>query len=300
MRGARVTLAVVLAALGLAVAAADGPARAPGVVGAIVVVGAFPHQSVATVATGGGAGRVVARYSVPGIRSLAWSPDRRHVAVVTAGSSTTNAVELLNLATGTTRRLADARRRSPAAFFGTAAWVPTGDVLAVTRSRSLFGARIELLDARTGRVRKSFRVFARLDSGLSWTSTGRGVVFAEQRDAGQRPRLRLLVVGSGHVEDLGYSSGLDPAVRRGAVAFAAADGIRVGVGGHESLLRGSRRADRAPSWSSSGKSLLLERPTGNCPRSFTPQPCTHVLVVSAATGAARPLLSVPARAPVSR
>jgi hypothetical protein len=102
------------------------------------------------------------------------------------------------------------------------------------------------------------------------------------------------------VVGLGYSSGLDPAVARGRVAFAAADGIRVGVGGHESLLRGSRRGDRGPSWSSSGKSLLVERPTGNCPRSFTPQVCTHVLVVSAATGATRPLLSIPARAPVSR
>jgi dipeptidyl aminopeptidase/acylaminoacyl peptidase len=296
------TFAAFLAVLALAAACADSPTQAsPAGFQLAVALGTVPHQAVALVAVRGGAGRVVKRYSIGGVRSFSWRPGRQQLAVVTAGSNTSDAVVLLRLADGSKHVLADARRKAPAAFFGVAAWAPAGDLLAVTHSVGTYGARLELLDGRSGRVVRSFRVWARFDSRLSWSSDGKAIFFAQQQGPENRPRLRRLVVSTGEVHSVGGASGQDPAVNlHRAVAFSAGGGIHVAAAGRDSLLRGSREGDRSPVWSSDQRSVIFERPFGGCPRSFTPNVCTHIFVVPAKGGIARQLLRAPARTPAAR
>lgn len=255
---------------------------------------------VASVALNGARGRIVRRYALAA-RSLSWSPDGRRAAVVTAGSNVSNQLKILALDTGRSRVLADARRRASAGFFGVAAWAPSGDVIAVTRGISLEGATIELLDARTGNVRRSFAVAARHDSRLSWTPDGRALVFASARTLGQAPRLRRVDIVSGRTEPAARTSGLDPAFGpQNRLAFAAPAGIRILSHDREERLPGSRAGDRAPTWLRDGTALLVERPFGGCPRSYTPNVCTHVLVMSVSGGPVRRLLRQPARSPAAR
>jgi dipeptidyl aminopeptidase/acylaminoacyl peptidase len=246
-------------------------------------------------------GRIVRRYAVSVGRSLSWSRDGRNVAAVTAGSNVDNQLVILDLDTGRDRVLADARRRASAGFFGVATWSPNGDVIAVTHGIGLIGAKIELLDARTGKVRRSFAVAARLESRVSWTLDGHALVFAWARTLKRAPRLRRLDISNGRTTPAARSAGLDPAVgRQGTLAFAAADGIHILSGDHEAHLAASLPGDRAPVWLPSGRTLLVERPSGNCPRSYTPNVCTHVLLIPVGTGPVRRLLQHPARSPATR
>jgi dipeptidyl aminopeptidase/acylaminoacyl peptidase len=223
------------------------------------------------------------------------------VAVVTAGTADTNILEIIDLSTGKRRLLANARRQSPAAFFGVVAWSPNGALLAVTRSANAYGAGIEVLDARAGTLSRQFRVAARHDSRLSWAPDGQSLLFAQQGTPRTRATIRRLVLATGKVITVSPTAGFDPAVSRGGVvAFAASNGVRIRSGHRDVLLHASRPGDRAPTWSSDGEQLLVERPARGCPRSFTGDICTQVLVMSAGGGSARRLLEVPARSPVRR
>jgi len=201
---------------------------------------------------------------------------------------------VIDLARGTQHTLAGAKRASPAAFFGSVAWSPNGRWIDTTRSPELYGAEIDVLDARSGRLIDAFHVAARADGGLSWSTDGADLYFARQSGGRVRPTLRRLVAATGRTVSLGVV-GLDPQIDSdGVIAFTAPDGVRL-LG--QRKYRGSRAGDRLAAWTSDA--LLVERPAGaGCPREIHPV-CSHVLrlVLDAAP---RLLLRTPARNPAAR
>jgi WD40 repeat protein len=265
-----------------------------------VAVGTSPRQNVALVLVRGGVGRIVNRYPVGGIRSLAWRPGRSELAVVTAGSKTSNAVLLLNPANGRRRVLAGARRKAPAAFFGVAAWAPAGTLIAVTRSAGAYGARLELLNGQSGKLVRSFPASARLDSRLSWSSDGKAIFFTRQQRQRGPSSLRRLDVATGGTRSVAGASGNDPAInRQKVVLFSARDGIHFISAGRDTFMSGSKPGDRSPVWSPDQTTVVFERPLGGCPRSFTRNACAHIFV--GLTGALpTQLLRVHARTPAVR
>lgn len=234
------------------------------------------------------------------MRSIAWLPGGRKLAVTTAGGNLSNDLQVIDLANGTRRTLATARRAGTAAFFGSVAWSPGGRWIAVTRSKGLYGADIDLLDAATGSLVRVFRVAARSDSSLAWSPKGASLYFAAQRTDRAQPRLRRIVVRSGRVLPISGIRGLDPATRSdGAVFFSRPEGIAVVEGGRVRKVVGSKPGDRFPAWLEQGEALLLERPTGNCPRFANPSVCSRVIVLRRGT-APRNLLRSTGRNPAAR
>jgi dipeptidyl aminopeptidase/acylaminoacyl peptidase len=155
-----------------------------------VVVESGGKQAVAVLSASAKGWRVVSRIPVKrGIRSIAWSPTWRKLAVTTAGGNLSNELRVIDLARGAQRTLATAKRADPAAFFGSLAWSPEGRRIAVTRSMGFYGADINILDASRGSLVRSFRASARYDSALAWSSDGASLYFAEQKTARTRPKL---------------------------------------------------------------------------------------------------------------
>jgi hypothetical protein len=286
-----------LAAIGAA--AASGPSRSSSEFA--VVVESRGKQVVALVSADAKRGRVMSRISVAGgIRAITWKPAASMLAVSTSGGNLSNALRLIDLRRGVQRTLASAKRGDPAAFFGSLAWSPDGRRIAVTRSRDLYGAEIDILDAAKGSLLRSFRPAARFDSALAWSRDGASLYFAQQRTARARPQLRRLLVATGRVVSIGNVRGLDPSVRSdGALAFTADDGIRIFQNRRQRKVPGSTRGDRFATWSREGRALLVERSAAGCPRFINPTLCSHIVVLTPGGAASRFLLREPARNPAA-
>jgi Tol biopolymer transport system component len=267
-----------------------------------VVVDSRGKPAVAVLAANAKGWRVISRTpAVHGIRSMAWLPSGRKLAVTSAGGNLSNELRVIDRTRGTQRTLATAKRGEPAAFFGSVAWSPRGRWIAVTRSRSLYGADVNILDAGRGSLVRVFRVGARFDSALAWSDDGRSLYFAQQRTDATRPALRRLLVRTGKVFPIGQIRGFDPAPGpRGVLAYTVDDGIAVLEHGQERMVTGSRRGDRVPAWSHGGTRLFVERPEADCPRYGDPNLCSHVVVLMPGGGARRLLLRQLARNPATR
>ena len=305
----RLALAAVGVAAGFAAIdslAATAPthrAAAPRFSGEVaVVVEPRGKQALALVSAQAKGWRVASRISVAGgIRAIAWSPVGRRLAVSTSGGNLTNTLRVVDLRRGAQRTLASAKRRDPAAFFGALVWSPDGRRIAVTRSRSVYGAEIDILDAAKGSLVRAFHAAARFDSALAWSRDGASLYFAQQRTARARPELRRLLVATGRVLPVGGVRGLDPSIRfDGAVAFTAADGIRIFQAGRDRRVAGSTKGDRFGTWSRDGRALLAERSAMGCPRYIKPTLCSHVVVLTPNGGTSRSLLHELARNPAAR
>jgi dipeptidyl aminopeptidase/acylaminoacyl peptidase len=235
-----------------------------------------------------------------GIRSIAWMPAGRKLAVTTAGGNLSNELRIIDVAQGAQRTLANAQRSDMAAFFGSVAWSPEGRRIAVTRSMGLYGADINIFAASGGSLLRSYHVSARYDSGLAWSRDGTVLYFAEQSTERIRPKLRRLVVRTGRVLPVDGVSGLDPNTRPdGALALTTESGIAIVRDGHSRKVVGSKKGDRFPTWLRKGN-LLAERPMADCPRYGSPSVCSHIVVLTGNRGAARTLLKVLARNPATR
>lgn len=251
--------------------------------------------------------QVVSRIPVRhGIRSVAWMPGGSKVAVSTSGSNVSNELRVVDLVRGTQHTLVTARenRTAPVAFFQALAWSPTGQRIAVARSCCLYGARIDIRDASRGSLIRSFRVFARSDSALAWSSDGTSLYFAQQRTGRNQPKLRRLVVATGSVAPVGGIRGLDPSVRSGgALFYTAEDGIRILQSGESRKVPGSKTGDRFATWFKAGKVLLVERPVPSdyeCPRQIAgTKLCSHVVAL-AWNGTSHYVLGALARNPATR
>ena len=268
---------------------------------AAVVVESGGRPAVALLSPAAKRWRVVSRIRVNrGIRALAWMPRGRKLAVTTNGGNLSNELQVIDALHGTHRTVATARRGEPPAFFGSLAWSPDGRWIAVTRSPELYDADIDLLDAKTGSVARSFHASARYDSALAWSADGRSLYFARQPTGHVQPSLQRLVVRTGKARPINGLRGLDPSVRSdGALAFAAADGIRVFRSGRERNVAGSKKGDRLPIWLRGRSLVLAERPAAGCPRYGGPMVCSHVVLMG--IGAApRYLIDAPARNPATR
>lgn len=275
-------------------------AAAPAVAGKIaVVVESRGTQAVAVLSRSGTRWRVVKRIPVRrGIRSIAWRPIDGTLAVSTGGGNLSNELRVIDVARGTQRTLASARGSAPAAFFGSLAWSPDGRRIAVTRSMSLYGADIAIVDVSTRSLTRSYRVSARHDSGLAWTADGKAVYFAEQTTSRREPTLRLLTLTTGAVRSLQGIRGLDPARGSGALWFSSAEGVAALENGRVRRLKASRKGDRFPAWLSAHGAVVVERPATGCPRFATP-PCSRVVLLRQ-PGTATPLLRGFARNPATR
>jgi len=235
-----------------------------------------------------------------GIRSMAWMPARRKLAVTTAGGNLSNELRVIDVPHRAQRTLANAKRSDMAAFFGSVAWSPDGRRIAVTRSMGLYGAEINVLGASGGSLLQSFHVSARYDSGLTWSHDGTALYYAEQRTERMRPKLRRLVIRTGKVLPID-GSGLDPSARSdGVLALTTGNGIALLRDGHSRKVVGSRKGDRFPTWLRRGNLLLAERPAADCPRYGSPSVCSHVVVLRGSGGASRLLLKSLARNPATR
>jgi dipeptidyl aminopeptidase/acylaminoacyl peptidase len=295
-------VAVVVAATvaGAASGNADATRRAPEVA---VVVQRAGEEAVAVLAQRGSGWRQTARIRVDrGVRSIAWAPNGRKLAVSTGGGNLSNELRVIDLARGGQRALASAKRTAPAAFFGALAWSPDGSRIATTRSMGLYGAELDLLSASTGALIRSYAAAARFDSAITWAKDGKSLYFARQPSARSRPTLQRLLLADGKVVQVGDTSGLDPNMRSdNSLSFTAPDGIRLLERGRERKISASRRGDRFSSWLADRRTLIVERPSANCPRYIVGSVlCSHVVFLTQAEGRSTYLLKASARNPAAR
>ena len=267
-----------------------------------VIVELRGKQVVAVLTANANRWRVGERIPVKhGIRSIAWDPTSRKLAVTTAGGNLSNELRVIDLARGGQRTLARAKRGDPAAFFGSLAWSPNGRWIAVTRSVGLYDAELNIFDASSGSLSRSFRVSARHDSSVAWSPNGASLYFAEQKSDRVQPRLRRLIVRTGRVLPIEGIRGLDPTSRSDdAVFFSRRDGIAVLKNGRVHKVVGSKAGDRFPTWLDQSKALLVERPTAGCPRFANPGVCSRVIVLMKVGAAPRNLIKSSARNPTTR
>ena len=162
---------------------------------------------VMLMAAAGGEPHPVAPCDGDRMRKFNWHPDGKQLIVggSISGQGDANSLEVLDLATGTSRKLDYVRGASDIDV--APAYSPDGRWIAFQRNVSR--ADLWLVSAQGGQPERLTRIESNL-YGLAWAPDGRSIVFSGYRD--QQPALLRLDVQSRRITELGIANARFPSV----------------------------------------------------------------------------------------
>ena len=201
---------------------------------------------------------------ITGVNSVSWFRDGRRLAILRAASNVSEEVDVLDRATGRSRRLL----RLGIPTYHHIAVSPDGNMLALSRSNAI--DEIVLFEIGTGRRKVFLRRRINALNGIAWSPDGRTIA-------------HILPSGRGYglIGLLDLRTGRRRIVSRRVFARSPAwapDGrrlavqVRWGIGivdvRNGSFRRitsgGARHRDHLPSWSPDGRTIAYEHDVGNC------------------------------------
>lgn len=228
-----------------------------------------------------------------GVNSVAWFRDGRRLAVIRATSAVAAEVDLVDVASGSRRRIL----RLGIPSYHDVAVSPRGDELALTHSNAVH--TLVLFSLRTHRRQVLLRRRINAVNGIAWSPDGRTIahVLPSGRGYGLIGLLDLRT-GRRRVVSrtlLAKSPAWSPDGRRLAVQVPWGIGIvAVDDGSFRRITSGGgRHRDHLPSWSPDGRTIAYEHDVGNCQN---PHPgCNiEIYLVPSAGGKPRNLTRSPA------
>jgi len=211
-----------------------------------------PSCHVMIMASAGGEPHPVASCEVDHLRKFNWHPDGQHLVfgASIAGQTGVNAIEVFDIAAGTSRKLDYTHAASDLDL--APAYSPDGRWIAFQRNVSR--GDLWLVPATGGQPERLTRIESNI-YGLAWAPDGKSIVFSAYR--GQEPSLLRLDVQSRRITELGVVNARNPSValKDASVAFvieeAATALYRIRI-----PAQGESPSSPEPVFPSSGSELL--------------------------------------------